>query len=480
MTTIFGTGGELLDAEHDTKASTRKQLATEEEKVGRQALHTTVEADLQHFKNWPGQDTLGLLHLRPIEIEEVRELETRLHAQGLKVRYARVCLERTPPPRSAAPTRYDWRSETKTAVFRMPTTLHECPGEWLSNQTDWLTEQLRLVAQCGVPMVTSGGSGGLELKGYGCPCPGKRLELSLDFGRLKDFRRLKDFGRLEDCVRIPFPRVVLEMGYSQKHEELLEKAWNYLFRSDKHIHSVILCDMQYGVSDKEDFWASISVWERKRTGDIDEDWPFEDLGNVSHKSRGEQEREREQGREREREREQGHEREQEQEQEEPAKGLGEDPGRDASPVSSSDTLTTGDTTRVEREEWTPERGGGGKTMVQRWGPTFVVNEREGKAARDESVPFAVPLQVYDFLRICPQHEQEFIPNCELLLPLGRLRREILLTLRLMREHMKPPPQTQPSRKRAASADTSPQPTPGPPTRKPPAGLDVKTKKIRHD
>ncbi|KAG9097352.1 hypothetical protein FRC06_007630 [Ceratobasidium sp. 370] len=463
MTTIFGTRGELLDAEHDTEASTRKQPVTEEQKVGRQAIHTTVEADLQHFKNWPGQDTPGLLHLHSIEIEEVRELETRLYAQGLKVRY-------------------DWHSETKTAVFRMPTTLHECPGEWLSNQTDWLTEQLRLVAQCGVPMVTSGGSGGLVLKGYGCPCPDKRLELSLDFGGLEDFKGL------EDCVRIPFPRVVLETGYSQTREELLEKAWNYLFRSDNHIHAVILCDMQYGVSDKEDFWASISVWERKKTGDIDEDWPFEDLGKISHKSRGE--REREQGRERERELEQGHERQQERQQEEPAKGLGEDRGRDMSPASSSDTLTAGnttagsttagDTTMVEREEWTPRRGGGGKTMVQRWGPMFVVNEGEGKAATDESVPFAVPLQVYDFLRICPQHEEEFIPNCELLLPLGRLRREILLTLRLMREHTQPPQQTQPSRKRAASPDTSSQPTPGPSTRKPPAGLDVKTKKIRHD
>ncbi|KAG9103159.1 hypothetical protein FRC06_011898 [Ceratobasidium sp. 370] len=61
------------------------------------------------------------------------------------------------------------------------------------------------------------------------------------------------------------------------------------------------------------------------------------------------------------------------------------------------------------------------------------------------------LEVYDFLRVCPQHIDQVIPNDDLHLGLNSLREDILATLLFMREGMPVPAQAGPSKKRAAEA-----------------------------
>ncbi|KAG8709215.1 hypothetical protein FRC08_018476 [Ceratobasidium sp. 394] len=114
------------------------------------------------------------------------------------------------------------------------------------------------------------------LPGFGLACPSNRLDLDLDFGG-------------DNHIPILYPRVVLETGYSETRDWVLKKAWNYLFHSEKHVHAVIVCETANQVSGQEDFWASISVWKRAETGDVDEDWPFEAIEDVDHEPlRGEE------------------------------------------------------------------------------------------------------------------------------------------------------------------------------------------------
>ncbi|KAG9086496.1 hypothetical protein FRC06_003059 [Ceratobasidium sp. 370] len=425
MTTIFGISGQFLGEEHD---STLKQPETLEVWTPTKAPHTTVEADTERIKDWLKEGAREPLHLCRVELEDVVKVETSLRAEGLK-------------------PRYDWYSNTKTAIFRMPSEIHECPGEWLCDQAPWLTAQLRLASRCGEPLVKSGGSSGILLPGVGRPCPDKRLNLFLDFGSKR--------------VPIPYPRVVLETTYSQSAEQVLTKAWNYLFHSEKHIHAVIICDMSYGVSQKKDFWASISVWKREETGDIDEDWPLEATKHVVHEPLPQAP--------------------QQEEEEVPAEAPEEDQvgGEPVpSPVSSSETFATGDTTRVELpDRWPGTLGGRTLHIVRRSGPTCIVDERKGETS---GIDATLSLEVYDFLRICPQHGDQVVPNDDLHLGLNSLRDDILATLLFMREGMPAPAQAGQSKKRAAEADVSVQPTPGPATttRAKPPGLEPRAKRTR--
>ncbi len=96
MTTIFNTRGDLLEIEHDTKALRLSQPRTGEAEIAREVPHTTSQGDLGYVKSWLEQGTPGLLHLRSVELEDVEELETKLRAEGLKLRYARIHLATSP------------------------------------------------------------------------------------------------------------------------------------------------------------------------------------------------------------------------------------------------------------------------------------------------------------------------------------------------------------------------------------------------
>ncbi|KAG8713778.1 hypothetical protein FRC08_012814 [Ceratobasidium sp. 394] len=417
--TTFDTRGELLEI--GSNASTLAQPGVTETELAREAPHTTLDADSQCIEGWLEQGTPKFLHLYPIELEDLEKLWIQLQNKGIK-------------------PRYDWLGATKTAVFRMPFDIHECPKAWLNNHYVWLTEQLRSVAQCGKPTVRSYGNAVLTLPGFGLACPSNRLDLDLDFEG-------------DNHIPILYPRVVLETGYSETRDWVLKKTWNYLFHSEKHVHAVIVCETANQVSKQEDFWASISVWKRAETGDIDEDWPFEAIEDVDHEPlRGE-------------------------ELGLTAEALGESQALDTHPslVSSSEMRMTGNGATVEADRYQPNCfNGESRHMVRRWGPVYVIDERSGKkSAVDSTESFELPLEVYDFLRVCPQHEQLIIPNNVLLLPLDTLREYFVSALRQMRSRM------QSDRERTEESNVSAQPTPGlKTTRSLPPGINM-TKKVRY-
>ncbi|KAG8709216.1 hypothetical protein FRC08_018477 [Ceratobasidium sp. 394] len=110
--TTFGTRGELLHV--GGEASTLVQPRVRETDLAREVPHTTLDVDSRCIEGWLDRGTPKFLHLHPIEPEDLEELWRQLHNKGIK-------------------PRYDWLGATKTAVFRMPFDIHECPKAWLSN-----------------------------------------------------------------------------------------------------------------------------------------------------------------------------------------------------------------------------------------------------------------------------------------------------------------------------------------------------------
>ncbi|EUC63678.1 hypothetical protein RSOL_515410, partial [Rhizoctonia solani AG-3 Rhs1AP] len=70
---------------------------------------------MESVLKWVDQGTPDRLFLRDITFEDLERVLDRLHNIGRK-------------------PRYDWDLETHTAVLRMPSILHEIPGEWLNDR----------------------------------------------------------------------------------------------------------------------------------------------------------------------------------------------------------------------------------------------------------------------------------------------------------------------------------------------------------
>ncbi|KAG9097467.1 hypothetical protein FS749_006224 [Ceratobasidium sp. UAMH 11750] len=455
MTTIFGSPENPTKPDSDyNNVPILKPALSEDGPPPVIVHHGSIPDDIQQIKTWIDQGHQVPLVLRSITVKELPDLDSQLHLAGSK-------------------PRYDWCRETKTATFRMPTKLHECPGEWLADQAPWITSQLRSVAKCGIPLVQSGGSAHVRLPFWGLACPDKQLDLVLDLGLGIDRR-----------IQIPFPRVVLETSYSQSLEDVVEKAWNYLFDSDDHIHAVIICDMDYPVTSAKNFRASLSVWTREETGCISpaDDWPLEVLLDVPHEPEPGEAHSPD---------EESHLQHQEQgaqathpisfspsQQQTPEAPL-------ASPVSSSSTAVTGDTTRVNLNHQTHTVEDQKWTIIRRYGPVYVVDEQRDAQTHAEGPqprPFVLPLKVFDFLRVCPRHQDEKIPNYELQLPLQSLQQDIVTKLARMRAELeRPPPKVPTRRKRGPDAQSDPLSSSGSAkTRGRPAGADCPVKRARHE
>jgi hypothetical protein len=153
-----------------------------------------------------------------------------------------------------APQRYDWFADkVPTAVFRMPTAMHETAGAWFSRQEGKINEYLSRMALCGLPDVSFRGNPSLEMPGRpGVRIPDQNLRLHTSFGEGKRYSPSQ-------------PRVIFETACSQPLISVLKKAWEYLHCFDGEIHAVIVCNMSYPITLKEDFRVTIGVWTRKPT-----------------------------------------------------------------------------------------------------------------------------------------------------------------------------------------------------------------------
>lgn len=183
--------------------------------------------------------------------------------------------------------RYNWSAVLQTALLRMPNLMHALPGGWLSQQVERLNNALVPVARCGQPHLSTGISGDITLPNGTPMQPDQQLLLALHF----------ENGQ---SLGIPRPRVVLETAFSQRLEQAIVKAWQYLHLFDGDIHAVIICNISNPITLQRNFKAEFYVWVREKTGNIgksfnhilnlthhlstDEEFPLEKLNEVYHES----------------------------------------------------------------------------------------------------------------------------------------------------------------------------------------------------
>lgn len=149
--------------------------------------------------------------------------------------------------------RYDWCSNTRVAVLRMPLAIHEVPFNWWAQEVlPILRNQLEAAAVCNRWEPRNGGSPTCITGG------GLRLEPDLSLWVTK--------ANAPRIVSGELPRVVIEVAVSQTVESVMKKTWDWLHSGKLDVHAVVVCKLSYPVSANKDFKAEIGVWVRERTG----------------------------------------------------------------------------------------------------------------------------------------------------------------------------------------------------------------------
>ncbi|QRW09549.1 hypothetical protein RhiLY_08548 [Ceratobasidium sp. AG-Ba] len=362
--------------------------------------HSTVEQDLENIRSWLSTEAPGSLEINCIAEAQFTELEDRINQEDLRLRY-------------------DWDPENQRLSLFMASPLHEVPGGWMGSLLEWLQRELRLVCRCGTPSLINGCSGIVEYPN------GRRM--APDTGIFVQYAIQPEIGP-EIRVIVPFPRVVLETAFSQSLEDARRKIHAHLHLSDEHTHVGILCNMKKPVTCEEDFWATIEVWTRDiDENNTDDQLPYEVI-DFKHEQRKLEE--------------------------------GVEPVINSGEYSPSPTLAGSDpdvTLTAETDGVTWPESGDGKKMRRRWGPVVLIKEgaktSRGVPADDPRPGDTLPLNVYDFLRVCREHDGPGMwmdPN-ELLLPLDSLKEKIMDMVLFNRESI-----------RKKSQKTSAQPLPPPP------------------
>ncbi|KAG8730749.1 hypothetical protein FRC10_002374 [Ceratobasidium sp. 414] len=351
--------------------------------------HLNLENDILKLRDWLDRSQTPFYELRNISLSDLNTLEDRLLTEGIKLRID------------------EWSSGTRVAVFRMPTSLHNTPGEWLSAQIPYMQAVLDEAAVCGRPVLKSSGDGNVRLAGLGTRGPDQQLKVTTRF----------DLGDQVAEVLPPHPRVVLETAYSQSEARALEKAASYLHNSGTHTHAVIVCKMTYPVSLDKNFKAEIAVWTRQLSGSVDTDFPFENSAHIEHDPHrlGLIEETKKAG----------------------GSTGGDEDNLPEPKLADEPTPALHDAAKVEDAPLVIQTQHG--PISRRSGSMMVLNELD--SANGQALPATtdvLKLNVYDLLRCCPLHPDELPSAYDLCLPLAPLRESMIQELTIMREQLLPP------------------------------------------
>ncbi|QRW09541.1 transmembrane protein [Ceratobasidium sp. AG-Ba] len=310
--------------------------------------------------------------------------------------------------------RLDWDQETRILTIAMPYLVHEAPGEWLAGQVGWLNRELELICRCGTASVRSGGSATIKLLDGKETQPDKCLLVSYTF---------TDSPEDDIEIQVPYPRLVLETANSQTLPAAKRKLARVLWFSDGHVHVGIL-----------------DVDEQ----DTEQSLPYE-IDLIEHTCEP---------------RSQPH---------SPGSAAALDQSSSSSTVAGSDPdLTLGD--HNDSDTFTAF----GHTIRRRWGPQLLIREDpESKSwlTRDPRPGDTLPLNVYDFLRVCPQHDDPelWMPPDTFQLPLDDLKARIKTELSFRRQQIR-------RETLLSSAPEEPAPLPLPPPPPPPPSTDIPLKR----
>ncbi|CUA72859.1 hypothetical protein RSOLAG22IIIB_10372 [Rhizoctonia solani] len=207
---------------------------------------------MRFVPTWLERASPGWLQLRGISFEELPRVLYRLYSLGIETRI-----------------RYDWDHESRTAVLRMPTTIHERVGAFPAREdADFIDRGLERLSICGYPSVAPTGSPDLLIGDNGstlCPDQCPRLMQQDADGQLV---------YVQDT-----PRVIVETSASESRSHVMAKVLSCLHEISG-LHAAIVCDMKNvppstiqdvksGPKRAKPFKAEIAVWTRKTVGLLD-------------------------------------------------------------------------------------------------------------------------------------------------------------------------------------------------------------------
>ncbi|QRV85103.1 transmembrane protein [Ceratobasidium sp. AG-Ba] len=355
----------------------------------------------------------GVLEIRELPAEDYSKLVEELEAQGFRLRL-------------------DWDQETRILTIAMPYLVHEAPGEWLAGQVGWLNRELELICRCGTASVRSGGSATIKLLDGKETQPDKCLLVSYTF---------TDSPEDDIEIQVPYPRLVLETANSQTLPAAKRKLARVLWFSDGHVHVGILCKLKSPVSLEKDFGPQLrfgrGMWTSRTQNNL---FHTKSTSSSTRANRG---------------------------------ASRTVPGSAAALDQSSSSSTVAGATRTLRLEITTTRHlyRVRSHDSRRWGPQLLIREDpESKSwlTRDPRPGDTLPLNVYDFLRVCPQHDDPelWMPPDTFQLPLDDLKARIKTELSFRRQQI---------RRETLLSSAPEEPAPLPP-RPPPPSTDIPLKR----
>ncbi|KAG8733771.1 hypothetical protein FRC10_012144 [Ceratobasidium sp. 414] len=221
-----------------------------------------LEAWVQQIETFASKPDVFTTKLESITLEDADKLQQKFQARGIKFRF-------------------DWDAGSTTAYLRMPKSLHSTTiGVWVNKILPEVESQLRKIALCGQPTLWYTGD--------------SRCALLDGSTREPDTGFLVYDGRASvrpDAI----PRVIFEFALTQLLEDVLFKAWNYLFASKEPyaVHAVVVCNVENPVRQRstKPCRLTVDVWVRKATGDMAErhtdiDFPMDDCEPDSQADKG--------------------------------------------------------------------------------------------------------------------------------------------------------------------------------------------------
>ncbi|EUC63677.1 hypothetical protein RSOL_515400, partial [Rhizoctonia solani AG-3 Rhs1AP] len=200
---------------------------------------------MESVLKWVDQGTPDRLFLRDITFEDLERVLDRLHNIGRK-------------------PRYDWDLETHTAVLRMPSILHEIPGEWLNDRIkEVVGPKITNKSVCGTPSLATSSAANIPVgpstgKGGNSVAPDQSFHLMQINA---DGRKVRVQGA---------PRMIIETSASEARCHIIDKIFRYLYDTNYGVHAVVICDMQNVPSLADGhgrpFKVEIAVWVRDECG----------------------------------------------------------------------------------------------------------------------------------------------------------------------------------------------------------------------
>ncbi|KEP45516.1 hypothetical protein V565_265070 [Rhizoctonia solani 123E] len=347
---------------------------------------------LSSILSWLDQDAPHPLRLQPVDFVVFENVLDQLYDLGVK-------------------PRYDWDTMSRSVTLRIPSEFREAPGAWfIQDGSPFINKKLSEIALRGHPSMISLGSTPLvvgdpmgdEEKGMMPDQSLYLIQIDADGGELK----------VQDA-----PLLIFETSAGESRRHIIEKVFDYLFEMIG-VQTAVICDLtnvppraQSTTSDATSakaFKAEIAVWSRKATGLVDLDpldpcYHREELGG--HK-------------------------------------LGRvitdswDPTSylesKASPAVVCHLVPGQKFDSCAREYSRPNPNNPAEEQrIYRRSPDWIVLCDESTLTGPEE-PQPLIFDAYDFLRPCSQHPNSYIPDRSISVPLGVLRKRLMMLLRRRR------------------------------------------------